>query len=49
MKAYYNENNPKAATWLKQLIVNGDITKGCGNAIQAQVATAFITAAMNSL
>jgi DNA (cytosine-5)-methyltransferase 1 len=27
-KAYYNENDPKAAAWLRQLIHNGDIAKG---------------------
>ncbi|MFZ2403884.1 MAG: hypothetical protein WAW41_02030 [Methylobacter sp.] len=28
MTAYYNENDPKAAAWLKQLIKNGDIAPG---------------------
>lgn len=28
MKAYYNEFDPKAAAWLRQLIKNGDITHG---------------------
>ena len=28
MKAYYNEFDPKAAEWLRQLIKNGDITPG---------------------
>ena len=27
-KAYYNENDPKAAAWLRQLIINGDIADG---------------------
>jgi len=28
VKVYYNEFDPKAAAWLRQLIVNGDITDG---------------------
>ena len=28
MNAYYNENDPKAASWLRQLIKNGDIAHG---------------------
>jgi len=28
MKAYYNENDPKAATWLRELIRNGYIANG---------------------
>ena len=28
MAAYYNENNPEAAAWLRQLIKNGDIADG---------------------
>ena len=28
MTAYYNEFDPKAAAWLKQLIKNGDIAPG---------------------
>lgn len=28
IKAYYNEFDPKAAAWLRQLIKNGDITQG---------------------
>jgi len=28
MKAYYNEFDPKAAAWLRQLIKNGNITQG---------------------
>lgn len=28
MTAYYNELDPKAAAWLRQLIKNGDIAPG---------------------
>ena len=41
MTAYYNENDPKAAAWIKQLIVSG-----YGNAINADVAQEFINAFM---
>jgi len=28
ISAYYNEFDPKAAAWLRQLIKNGNITQG---------------------
>jgi hypothetical protein len=55
---YYNENDPKAAAWLRELIKNGHIAngiparmgrlRGYGNAIVPQVAAEFVRATMDS-
>lgn len=41
MPAYYNEIDPKAAAWLRELI-----KRGYGNAIVAQAARTFIESVM---
>ena len=56
MTAYYNEFEPFAAQWLKNLSDAGHIAKGrvgklraYGNAIVSEVAATFIKAVMQSL
>lgn len=50
MTAFYNENDPFAAQWLRNLIAAGRVGKlrAYGNAIVAPVAEEFIRAYMDT-